>query len=226
MAEDMHQVLSLDDKGASSALNAPSKLFRSILADLNIDRQAWDKLMRQFINNPKNGVPNTPSKRSSERSNLNRALSKDRITWRTFRKAIQLLNPKDCTYELELVWDKRMTLPNEPPTAITHIPQNRQDELFTMFGRILTDIGSTPKLWGRLVDRYLDRQNDSVSRNPPDRSTERGNIGKAIMGKHEYTWETFVKGLSIVGVRRATLTINLNWGRKTTCHSYTFKTDA
>lgn len=224
MAEEIHEILSLDDRGISSASDAPSKLFRSILFDLQINRVTWDRLMRDFLTNPRSGVDNTPTKRSSERSNLNRALARERVTWKMFRKALQVMNPKVVSYELELAWQKDYIFPNKTPNTLNYSPMARENELAQMFRMLLRDLGVSPEIWQRLVERYLDSTNIKLRENPPDRSTYRGNLRKALIEKREYTWPTFCKGLGILGVKEATMTVALEWPRKTTRHSHHFKT--
>lgn len=226
MAEDMHRLLSMDDKGKSEAENAVAKLFRGVLLDAGIDRNTWDRLIRRYVTDPKNGVPANPTKRSSARSNLNRALSKPKITWRTFRNAISLLGPKSVTYEVDLTWDPKLQLPKPPPLSIEYVPQSRQDELCQIARELFTELEISPKTWDRLVERYLDRHVKSVGRNPVDRSTERGNIRKTILNSNHYTWDNFTKALNILGVVKATFVVKLDWGSKTTCQSYTIKMDA
>lgn len=220
MAEDMHQLLLRDDKGRSLAENAAAKLFRGVLLDIGIDGRSWDRLIRRYVTDPKNGIPNNSTKRSSARSNLNRALSKPKITWRTFRSAIALLGPKSVSYEVDLVWDPKLQLPNTPPTHLEHMPQSRQDELCQIVRGLFTELGVGPKVWDRLVERYLDRNITSVGHNPVDRSTERGNIRKTILNSNQYTWENFVKALNILGVVETTFTVKLNWGTKVTCQKH------
>lgn len=226
MAEDMHRLLSLDDKGVSEAQNAVAKLFRSVLLERGIDRKTWDRLIRQYVTDPKNGIPNNPTKRSSERSNVNRALCRPKITWKSFRKALALLRPKSVRYVLDLTWDPKLKLPHEPPTQIEYVPQSRQDVLCQMVRELFVAVGVNVKIWDRLVERRLDRHVRSVGHNPVDRSTERGNIRKTILNANSYTWDNFVKALNILGVIEATFTIELTWADKTTYHRYTFKTEA
>jgi hypothetical protein len=225
MSEEIHRILSLDDRGVSEARNAPAKLFRSILCELHIDRLTWDRLMRNFLTDPRSGIPNNPTKRSSERSNLNRALSKETVTWKMFRKALRVLNPANVEYQLDLVWEKDYVFPNASPHTLRYTPFSRENELGSMFQRLVRDLGITPQIWSRLMERWLDSPASRIrGDNPPDRSTERGNIKKALINKKDLTWPTFCRGLAILGVKEATLTVTLEWPRKTTQHSHHFST--
>lgn len=225
MAQDMHSILSLDDKGLSTARNACSKLFRHILLSLNVERMIWDRKMREWLENPKSGTANTKAKRSSNRSNLNRTLSKDAITWRKFREAIGILNPKRVYYTLDIVWVDGIVLPGEMPTHVEFEQYNRENELCRIIRRLMTDCGITPVPWNILVERYLDRMFEDHPNNPVDYSTERGNINKVILNKDTYTWENFVLALTIMGVKEVTFTVILEWGKtRSSEHAHTFKT--
>jgi hypothetical protein len=224
MADDMAKLLSLDDKGLSKAENAAAKIFRLICLDLNITPNVWDKKMREFLLSPASGVTDNPTKRSSERSNTNRALSKPKIMWRMLRRALAILNPTEIKYELKLSWDKSLIFNEEPPTYIEHVSKGRQDDLCYMFRVLLQRVAGTPSIWDILVNRWLNKQDQRTATNPPDRSTEKGNIHKTIISKNQHTWPVFCKGLSILGVVEAELTLVLTWGRKVTRHTYRFKT--
>lgn len=225
MAQDMHSILSLDDKGLRSARNACAKLFRNILHTLDIDRMTWDTRMRKWLESPKSGTADSRAKRSSHRSNLNRTLSKDTVTWRGFREALNILSPKDAIYRLDIEWDENIVLPIEPPTEVEFSRYNRENELCRFVRILMTQCGITPVPWNILVERYLERMFRDHPENPVDHSTERGNINKAILEKDSYTWDTFVRALNILDVKEATLTITLQWGKtRYTEHKHTFKT--
>tara|TARA_B100000700_G_scaffold208593_1_gene229243 strand:- start:1673 stop:2356 length:684 start_codon:yes stop_codon:yes gene_type:complete len=223
----MHQILSLDDKGVSQAVSTAAKLFRMILLDLNISPMQWDRMLREYLKKPISGVANDRSKLSSQRSNFNRNLSRPRITWRKFREGIDILNPVKVNYELDLEWDPKLTLPNEPPKQISMDRQNQSDELCQMFRYLLIGVGADRyRIWDKLLRRQIDKDFKGKEDNPPDKSTERGNLHKSLINdKNSYTWETFCRGLSVLGVMKATYHINLTWRNgKSTRHSYKFIT--
>lgn len=222
MSEDMHRLLSLHDKGIEEAKNAPARLLRSIFLELNMNPLAWDNAMREYLHHPRSGVPDNPTKRSSERSNLNRALSKNRVTWRQFRKALRVMNPREVHYTFHLTWDDGIVHVNEPPTTIEYEPLSRSDELATIWKQLSTDLGISPMSWRKLVDRWLMHPAQGVRDNPPDMSTERGNLRKALLIRNSYTWSTFEKGLGILGVTRVQMTVTLTWAKRKTYHTYTF----
>lgn len=227
MSKDMHRILSLDDKGVSEAVSTAAKLFRMILMDLNVTPMQWDRMLREYLKKPISGVANDRGKLSSQRSNFNRNLSRPRITWRKFREGIDILSPVHVNYELDLDWDPKLTLPKEPPKSITMDRQNQSDELCQMFRHLLIEVGADRyRIWDKLLRRQIDKDFKGKEDNPPDKSTERGNLHKSLINdKNSYTWETFCRGLSVLGVIKATYHINLTWrSGKSTRHSYKFIT--
>lgn len=220
MAQEIKRLLQREDKGLSQADNVPAALLRVTFLDLDITLRKWDEAIRNYVTSPKSGVAPDPSKRSQERSNTNRAVAADRITWRTFTKAIHILGPKGQYYELRLYWDPDLRLPNLPPAIIRYKPISRQNELHAMVSKLYSDLGITPQTWQRLVDKYLDR---TVGDNSVERSNERGNLKKAIIDRNQYPWDIFIKALDIIGVLEVHFTVYLNWGRMTTHHSHHFR---
>lgn len=221
MSNDIHSLLRNDDKDLPLAKNMPAAFFRTILADLNITPQKWDAAMRRYLNDPKYGPDMSSNKRSSERSNLNRALAKPTLTWKTLRRGIDILNPKTVSFELNLVWDKNIQLPHRPPEYLEYTPNRQFDDLKRLYQDILVEIGFTPKIWNRLIDRYLNRR-QRLQKNPVDRSTERGNLNKSLLDTPSFTWNNLMKGLAVVGAERGTMAIVLDWGKRKTIHAMDF----
>lgn len=81
-----------------------SKIFRQILSDLGIIPMKWNKLMNDYLNDPKNRVPKDSRGKSSTRGNLNKELHKPDMTWSNFEKAIKFLNPIKAEFTIKLTW--------------------------------------------------------------------------------------------------------------------------
>lgn len=209
------------------AKNVAAKFLRSIFLDLNITPAKWDTMLRKHLTQPDSGIPDSAARRSSARSNINRALGRHEITWKTLRTALQALRPINIEYRLDLQWDEKLILPIPGPEVLEYSPQNRSDELRQMVQILMMKVGITPRTWDVLVERWLNDPKNRISSNPADRSTERNNIRKALIEKPSYTWQSFIRGLSILGVRSATLTVILTWSKsRKTYHAYSFKTGA
>lgn len=68
-----------------------SRLFRTILQDLNITGQRFAKFMEDYITDTRNGVPNNKKDQTSMRGNLNKEFSREQMTWKVFCKALRFL---------------------------------------------------------------------------------------------------------------------------------------
>lgn len=225
MANDIGSVLSLDDKGLSTATNTSAKLMRMIWLDLNITRAKWDARLRDYLLDKRSGTPNSPERRSYKRSNFNRAISNDKITWAAFREGLAVLNPKATLFHFEFEWDPKIILPRPAILNYTYERRNRECELVRIYRDIFYELGGTPKIWENFVDRYLNKLMATRDYNPIDRATERGNLQKSIIRSNNFTWENFTTALCVIGIIRATITVELVWSKqKSTRHSYTFTT--
>ena len=87
-----------------------------------------------------------------------------------------------------------------------------------LFRLILAQEGIEGNSWESLMDRLLNDPRNPLPRNSKDRSSQKGNLNKALRADR-MTWKTFEKGLRFLGVRKARIVAELTWpNQKTTCH--------
>lgn len=111
MSNEVSKLLNSEDKGVLDATNVLSRLFRQILADINVTPLRWSELMVQYLNDPRNGIAKNSRERSTARGNLNKELRRPAMTWKTFHKGLSFLRPRRIRFEIQLEWsDKRTTL--------------------------------------------------------------------------------------------------------------------
>jgi hypothetical protein len=91
---------------AASQTNGPagvlSSLFRTIMQKLMVGPEKWGYLMRLYVQDPRNGVPDNDSDRGSTRGNLSTALSNDYMTWKVFVRGLKFLRIMHLRIALEL----------------------------------------------------------------------------------------------------------------------------
>lgn len=110
-SKNLSHILSATNKRITEAKNPLARLYRQILSDLNVSSMAMNNMMAKYLADPRNRIPNDPKRRSSERGNLMKELSKNSITWKVFEKGIRLLGPEEMTFEVHLKWNaKRITI--------------------------------------------------------------------------------------------------------------------
>ncbi len=105
----MEDLLARGDKGHNTARGILSKIFRQLLLELNITPIMFNKLLNQYLKDPRNRVSKTSKGRSSTRGNISKELRKSRMTWANFEKGIRFLNPVKATFHIRLEWKNGRT---------------------------------------------------------------------------------------------------------------------
>lgn len=82
------RILNSQNKELSSTTSILSKLFRIILADLNVRVSDYNRLVNQWLDDPIYGIPNDSKRRSTIRGNLNKEIVRSDMSMRTFLKAL------------------------------------------------------------------------------------------------------------------------------------------
>ncbi len=127
MSEKNRDILDARDKGISTAENLPAKLFRQVLYDLKMHPYKWGHLMRRYLTDPRNNVPQTKTDINHHRGNLNKELRKPRITFPTLMRGIRLLNPISMKLTVELTWPNRTTTVHSVDHILNRTPQTNED---------------------------------------------------------------------------------------------------
>lgn len=223
MAKDLNDLLNHDTCMIDGAKTVGAHLLRSVANDIDLDIVKWDNALRNYLETTEGGSL-TKDKKARERNNINRTLYQPRITWKKFRKFLSILKPAEVKYTLNLKWEK-ISLGKELPKSITFISNGRYDDLHQLFRKLFAIVIDNTSIWDALVNRWIDKLDDMTADNPPDRSTEKGNIQKTILTKTNFTFELFCKALSILGIYEVELVVDIKWkSGKTTTHIVTFNT--
>lgn len=93
-----------------------------------------------------------------------------------------------------------------------------RDVLSKLFRLVLANQHIEGPNWESLMERLLNDPKNPMPRNSKDRSSQKGNLNKALKAER-MTWKTFEKGLRFLTVRKARVIVELTWAnQKTTCH--------
>jgi len=90
----MANILAKTDKdvgGTYGPNGVLSRLFRKLLLTMNVNENRWNILMHAFLNDPRNGVPNTRKDQTSMRGNLTKEFARPQMTWKVFCKAMMFM---------------------------------------------------------------------------------------------------------------------------------------
>lgn len=94
MSRSLKEIVSDTDKQVSQSSNPLTKLYRTMLLDMDIKHSNIDHYINLYLDDPSLGIPKNSKDRSSERGNLLKQLGKSAISWKIFTKGLRLLRPK------------------------------------------------------------------------------------------------------------------------------------
>lgn len=89
---ELNKLLTQHDKGTENAQNIPAKVLRGLLLDMSVGPIQMNQLLNAWLDRLNNGKPLDGNERSNRRGNLIKEISRDRLTWNIFEKAIALLD--------------------------------------------------------------------------------------------------------------------------------------
>lgn len=89
---ELNKLLTQHDKGTQNAENIPAKILRGLLLDMAVGPIQMNQLLNSWLDRLNNGKPLDGNDRSNRRGNLIKEISRDRLTWSVFEKAIGLLD--------------------------------------------------------------------------------------------------------------------------------------
>jgi hypothetical protein len=96
-----------------------SRLFRTVLQDLNVNPHRFGVLMHQFIQDNRNGVPDNRVAQTSVRGNLRKELTRTQMTWKVFCKAMRFIQILNIEINIKLTHAKPVLF-NRQVTRITY----------------------------------------------------------------------------------------------------------
>nr|DAT15825.1 MAG TPA: hypothetical protein [Caudoviricetes sp.] len=89
--QNIYSVLKDPSKLVALAQNELSRMFRTMLNDLEIGSKKFTNLTNKYLDNPHNGVKSDRTSRNNNRGNLMKELSNPNMSWNVFMKSIRFL---------------------------------------------------------------------------------------------------------------------------------------
>lgn len=135
MADNMSQILTSPDKKENETYGVGgvlARLYRRILANLNINGGVWNALMFDYLSNPDNRIPTNQKDRTSIRGNIIRELARPQMTWKVFFKGLRFIQVVefDITVGLKLRNGKRIEV--QLPTYEIGSKQHEDESILGM----------------------------------------------------------------------------------------------
>lgn len=116
----LEHMLTSPDKGVretQGARGALSRLFRTILYDLNIGGMRWAGLMIDYLRDPRNQIPDNKRDQAYARSALNKDLQGEHQTWRVFMKGMRFYKFKKIEISIKAYHDDGRTITEHSTTV-------------------------------------------------------------------------------------------------------------
>lgn len=205
----MQDMLEEDDRGLSGA-QTPTAIIHSLaLMDVRTNRQRWLKLLDEYINSPRSGIGKNKDALNSAKNNAQTQLASPTLSWKKFRMALKVLNPKSVDFTItNIKWRKDVDI----PIKVKEVSVNSRVgvcDLNELFSLLYANSRVRPSGFTTLMKSYV-KYVCRDSKNPADLSTKRSNLLKDIK-RESYTWKTFTELLAIMGVTEFTLVTTLVW---------------
>lgn len=90
--------------GRAGANGRLREMFGLITNGGNLTLSQISNLLRTYVEDPKNGVPQNRKDQTTERGNLAKQLDKDSMTWKTFIKGLQIFRIKRIKHTITVEW--------------------------------------------------------------------------------------------------------------------------
>lgn len=104
MSREQRRMMDAKDKLVSQSDNPLTKLFRKILEERQIGTVIWNRRLTNYLKSAFSRVPKNAKDIGQERNNFNRAISRSKMTWKTFQKAVQVIGPIRYRITIDMEW--------------------------------------------------------------------------------------------------------------------------
>lgn len=107
MSRELIRLLDTEDKGVKEARDPLARLFRQLMADQKINLKAMDDLIRAWLADPRNNIPDNGKIRSTERGNIIQEITRPNMTMKVFIKRLRLFPIIRVRLILEAEWQNK-----------------------------------------------------------------------------------------------------------------------
>ena len=102
---ELNRLYSKPDRGFSEAKSILAKLYRKVVADLDLGPYELVLLLEQFLNDPRSGIDQTKEKRTTARGNSVKKLVQEKMSMKAFLDLSLMLKPKSMTVLVRYEWE-------------------------------------------------------------------------------------------------------------------------
>lgn len=111
MSRELLRLLESEDKGVKESRDPLARLFRQLMLDTKTNMAGLDELIRNWLKDPHNNIPDNGKARSTERGNIMQEIARPNMTMKVFLKRLRLFPIVRVRLILEAEWQNK---------AVTH----------------------------------------------------------------------------------------------------------
>lgn len=227
--DNIKQLLTSSDKGRGRAQGVLCYMFRNTLLWTNMSYHRWVRATNFYFEKPHN-------KKNPDRGNLNKALIQDDLSWASFKKGLDLLDPVKATMTIILTWKSGKTstyaveidlVEDEDDVILVSLPDDggetnlsssiaeRQKDkpkntLARLYGQILKSEGIDLTRWQALLNEYAENPLNGFTGTKKETATTISSIQRQLF-EPRLSWNNFRKGLAILGPVQEDYILDLQW---------------
>lgn len=224
MSRTVKELLSDPLKGTNRAQGVLCYLFRHVLLWRRVNQFTWNKRAKLFFEKPHN-------REKADMGNLNKTLTADDFTWKSFKKSIDFLNPAEAVLEVHLTWKSGVV----SKYAIKIDPTEEDDEIETewedapesdVFQKLKKPANTLARLfrhivageqvdmtrWNALLEEYVSNPHRGAYQNRREMVTTISTLQRELL-EPTMTWNRFRKGILVLGPVQEDYLLKLRWSK-------------
>lgn len=227
--DNIKQLLTSSDKGRGRAQGILCYMFRNTLLWANMNYHRWVRATNFYFDKPHNA-------KNTDRGNLNKALIPDDLSWASFKKGMDLLDPYRVTMTITLTWKSGKTstytivldqTENEDDIILVALPEGSDDTnlissiterqknkpkntLARLYSEILKSEGIDLTRWQALLHDYANNPLNGFTGTKKETATTISSIQRQLF-EPRLSWNNFRKGLAVLGPIQEDYILTLQW---------------
>lgn len=211
---DISAVLMSPDKRVQEACDVLSRMYRTILRGNVPGWQKWNTLLTHHLDRVYGGVPVSIDKITNDRGNLRKALGAPTMTWPTFCKGIDILNPQRALFKVSLEMPEGLVV--EEIDILKPVAEGDVGVLAYLFRSLCEQSGRDYTNLSSEIDAYLNNPKYRVKSQGRQKGNDKGNLKRELV-RDEITFDVLLKGLRALNPAVTHFEVTLHWteSRKT-----------
>ncbi|WP_233874276.1 hypothetical protein [Paraburkholderia adhaesiva] len=212
VSRQLGQILRAGNSADSSGIL--TGLYRKMLLELNIGPVRLSDLLHEYVSDPRNAIPQTPSDLTTVRGNFTRELARSGMTFKVFLKALRLLMIVKLDFGVRCHFpdgrysDHTITIYPGNASAGPVIPPNVI--LATLLRRILVELDIGPERLSALLDDYVSDPRNAIAQTPTERTAARYRQAREL-ARPAMTFRVFVRSLRLLQTSQADFSVRCHF---------------